>query len=118
MMRSAWECSSIEQIRRELDRIDRELIYTLKQRAEYLRKAAKLADAAGPGCLDALLRMMEQSRAEWAAEDGVPGRVVRGLCRDQWDAAHPDSHGEPRSAASSPNRLHGPIAESVLSVAG
>jgi isochorismate pyruvate lyase len=80
MMRSAWECSNVEQIRRELDRIDRELVCTLKLREEYVRKAHSLARRNSTGSLEQCLPEMIEQRRQWAADDGLSAGRLDALC--------------------------------------
>src|SRR5262245_32386201 len=70
------ECSSLEEVRHEIDRIDRELIASLGRRARYVRAAARFKaseqDVAAP---ERRAAMMVDRRA-WAAEAGLDPDVL------------------------------------------
>ena len=73
------ECSSLEEVRREIDRIDRELIATLGTRARYVQAAARFKaseqDVAAP---ERRAAMMVDRRA-WAAQAGLDPDVIEDL---------------------------------------
>jgi isochorismate pyruvate lyase len=78
----AAECESIEDVRAEIDRIDRQVIALVGKRTEYVRAAARFktseADVRATGRFETMLRQ----RRAWAAEEGLSPDMVEKLYRD------------------------------------
>ena len=72
----------MQEIRAEIDRLDRQVIAAWAERYAYVRAAAKFktneAEVAAP---DRFRAMLEQRRG-WAEEGGLSPDVVEGLYRD------------------------------------
>lgn len=75
-------CQNIEDVRAEIDRIDREIIRAIGERKRYVIAAA--AFKANPGDVAAperFARMLE-ARRQWAAEEQFNPDVIEKLYRD------------------------------------
>jgi isochorismate pyruvate lyase len=81
-MKAPDECSDIQEVREEIDIIDREVIEALSKRFQYVVAAARLktseASVKAPDRFNAML----QQRREWAKEAGLNPDVVEKLYRD------------------------------------
>jgi isochorismate pyruvate lyase len=78
----AAECESIEDVRAEIDRIDRQVIALVGKRAEYVRAAARLKTSeADVRATERFETMLHQRRA-WAAEEGLSPDMIEKLYRD------------------------------------
>jgi isochorismate pyruvate lyase len=81
-MKSPDECSDIQEVREEIDLIDREVIDALSKRFQYVIAAARFktseASVKAPDRFNAML----QKRREWAQEAGLNADVVEKLYRD------------------------------------
>lgn len=80
-MKQADECSSIDDIRTEIDRIDRQIVALIGERAGYVRAAAKFktstADVRAAERFEAMLRQ----RRAWAQERGLDPDMIEKLYR-------------------------------------
>lgn len=81
MIRSPYECSCLEQVRREIDRIDRDIVYSLRLRAEYVEAAAKYKHTDDDVRADERVAQVLADRREWARSDGVSPELVERLYR-------------------------------------
>jgi isochorismate pyruvate lyase len=76
------ECLSLADIRREIDRIDRNIIRAIGERKQYVVAAAAFkttpAEVAAPERFAAML----QARRQWAEEEGLSPDVIEKLYRD------------------------------------
>jgi isochorismate pyruvate lyase len=81
-MKTPAECGSLEEVRREIDRIDRGIIALIAERAGYVHAAARYkateAEVAAPERQSAMLR----SRRAWAAEADLDPDVIEKIYRD------------------------------------
>jgi isochorismate pyruvate lyase len=81
-MRKPGECTSIEDIRAEIDRIDQRIVALIGERAGYVKAAAKfktsVADVKGAERLEAMLSL----RRIWAQTEGVDPDMIEKLYRD------------------------------------
>jgi isochorismate pyruvate lyase len=81
-MKSPDECSDLQEVREEIDLIDREVIDALSKRFQYVIAAARFktseASVKAPDRFNAML----QKRREWAQEAGLNADVVEKLYRD------------------------------------
>jgi isochorismate pyruvate lyase len=75
------QCSSLEDVRREIDRIDRDVIALLGRRIHYVEAAARFKtseqDVAAPERQAAMMR----ERREWAAEAGLDPDLIEDIYR-------------------------------------
>jgi isochorismate pyruvate lyase len=82
MIKRPEECSSIDDIRAEIDRIDRQVVTLVGERAGYVRAAAKFkTNAADVRAAERFEAMLRQRRA-WAEEQGLDPDMVEKLYRD------------------------------------
>ncbi len=70
------ECTSIEEVRAEIDRLDRQIIQALGERFQYVKAIVQFkhseAEIDAPARRDLVLRQ----RRQWAAEVGFPPDAV------------------------------------------
>ncbi len=80
-MKSPAECASLDEVRGEIDRIDRAIVALIGERAGYVHAAARFktseADVAAPERQAAML----QARREWAREADLDPGVIENLYR-------------------------------------
>lgn len=81
MIRSPHECATMDHIRREIDRLDRELIYTLRLRGEYVAAAAEHKRTDQEARSPERVAQVLATRREWAEHDGVSPALVERLYR-------------------------------------
>lgn len=81
-MKPPEACASIEEVRAEIDRIDRAIVALIGERAAYVHAAARFksseAAVAAPERQAAMLR----SRREWADAAGLDPDVIEKMYRD------------------------------------
>jgi isochorismate pyruvate lyase len=76
------DCKDIQEIRNEIDRIDRDIIKSLGNRFAYVKAAAKFkTDETSVKAPERFKAMLEQRRV-WAAEEGLNPEVIEKLYRD------------------------------------
>ena len=75
------ECKSLDEVRGEIDRIDRAIVALLGERAGFVHAAARFkpteADIAAPGRQAAML----QARREWARQEDLDPDFIEGIYR-------------------------------------
>lgn len=82
MNKPAEQCTSLQEIRAEIDRVDRDIIAAFGQRFDYVKAAAKFKTSeARVKAADRFAAMLEQRR-EWAAAEGLNPDVIEKLYRD------------------------------------
>jgi isochorismate pyruvate lyase len=95
------ECTSLGEIRAEIDRIDRSIVESVAQRKRYVVAAARfktnLRDVAAPERFAAML----QERREWAERQGVGPDLIEEMFRAMVThfIAEERAHWEARSGA-------------------
>src|ERR1044071_1601615 len=81
-MPSPSECSSLAEVRAEIDRIDRAIIALIRERAGYVHAAARFkssqADVAAPDRQASMIR----DRRAWAEQAGLDPNIIEKLYRD------------------------------------
>jgi isochorismate pyruvate lyase len=81
-MKPPHECASVEEIRAEIDRLDREVITAWAERFAYVKAIVRFktdeASVRAPERFEAML----QQRRRWAEEGGLDGEVIEKLYRD------------------------------------
>lgn len=82
MKKNADECASLQDIRAEIDRIDREVIAAFSQRFAYVKAATKFKTSQATVKAPDRFAAMLQQRREWAAEEGLNPDVIERLYRD------------------------------------
>ncbi|HBK98745.1 MAG TPA: isochorismate-pyruvate lyase [Microcoleaceae bacterium UBA10368] len=81
-MKAPDECSDIQEVREEIDIIDREVIEALSKRLQYVIAAARFKTSeASVKAPDRFYAMLQQRR-EWAKEAGLNPDVVEKLYQD------------------------------------
>ena len=81
-MKSPDECESLQDIRAEIDRIDREVIAAFGRRFAYVKAAAKFKTSEATVKASDRFAAMLQQRREWAEEEGLNPDVIERLYRD------------------------------------
>lgn len=81
-MKSPNECASLQDIRAEIDRIDREVIAAFGRRFVYVKAAAKFKTSEATVKASDRFAAMLQQRREWAEEEGLNPDVIERLYRD------------------------------------
>jgi isochorismate pyruvate lyase len=76
------ECVSLEDIRAEIDRLDREVIAAFGQRFAYVKAAAKFKTSEATVKASDRVTTMIQQRREWAATEGLNPDVIEKLYRN------------------------------------
>ena len=88
------KCSSLEEVRREIDRLDEEIVRLIGRRAEYVIAAARFktseAHVAAPDRQKAMLAV----RREWAEREGLDPELIEDLYRRlvAWFVNHEMEH--------------------------
>ena len=82
MMKTSEQCSSIQDIRLEIDQIDREIISLIGRRYEYVKAAAKFKTSEENVKASGRVASMLQKRRVWAEEVGLNPDVIEGLYTD------------------------------------
>lgn len=81
-MKAPEECADVQDIRSEIDHIDKEIITLIGRRFEYVKAAAKFktdeTNVKSPERVEAMLR----HRRAWAEEAGLDPDVIEKLYRD------------------------------------
>lgn len=81
-MKSPEDCSTLQDIRFEIDRIDQQIITMLSQRFAYVKAASRFktseTDVQAPERFEAML----QQRRAWAKEAGLNPDAIEKLYRD------------------------------------
>ena len=75
-MKRAAACEHLQEIRQEIDAIDRTIIGLLGQRYEYVQAAAKFKTSAQTVNAEERVKAMMQQRREWATEAGISPEIV------------------------------------------
>jgi isochorismate pyruvate lyase len=76
------ECTGLQDIRAEIDRIDHEVIATLGQRFAYVKAAAKFKTSEESVKASDRFAAMLVQRREWGAAEGLNPDVIERLYRD------------------------------------
>ena len=81
-MKAPEDCASLQEIRAEIDRIDREIIAAFGQRFAYVKAAARFKTSEATVKASDRFAAMLQQRREWAAAEGLNPDVIERLYRD------------------------------------
>ena len=76
------DCSSIQDIRVEIDRLDRQIIALLGTRFEYVKAAAKFKTSETSVKAPARFESMLEQRRIWAEQENLSPDVVENIYRD------------------------------------
>ena len=81
-MKSPVDCNNIEEVRAEIDRLDRQIIETLGERFQYVKAIVRFkhseAEIEAPARRETVLRQ----RRQWAEDVGFPPDVVEEMYRN------------------------------------
>ena len=81
-MRRPEDCESIEDVRRAIDTLDREIIHLIGRRASYVERAAHFKTGEVSVRAPERQRTMLEARRRWAEENGLDPDVIENLYRD------------------------------------
>jgi isochorismate pyruvate lyase len=81
-MKNPDECANIQEVREEIDIIDREVIEALSKRFQYVIAAARFKTSEASVRSSDRFQAMLQQRREWAQESGLNPDVVENIYRD------------------------------------
>ncbi|MCK9414302.1 MAG: chorismate mutase [Prolixibacteraceae bacterium] len=73
------ECTSKEEIRAEIDRLDRQIIDLFAERLQYVRAIVKFKQTADDIVAKARYDEVISSRGQWAAEKGLSAEVFESI---------------------------------------
>ena len=81
-MKNSDDCSSMEDIRSEIDRIDRQIIAAFGERFSYVKAASKFKTSEFSVKAPQRFEAMLQQRRAWAEYEGLNPDVIEKLYRD------------------------------------
>lgn len=81
-MKQPKECTNIQEIRDEIDLIDRQIITAIGKRFEYVKAASKFKTSETSVKAPERFKSMLQQRRVWAEEEGLNPDVIEKLYRD------------------------------------
>jgi isochorismate pyruvate lyase len=81
-MKRPEECSSIDDVRAEIDHIDRQIVALIGERAGYVQAAAKFKTSAVDVKAAERFEAMLRQRRDWAEERGLDPDMIAKLYRD------------------------------------
>ncbi|MBE2274953.1 MAG: chorismate mutase [Rhodobacteraceae bacterium] len=99
-MKQPSDCTTMADIRAEIDRLDEELVRLFAARAGYIDRAAQIkAEVDLPARIDARVEEVVQNVRRHAATHGLPPDLVEKLWRRliDWSIAREESHLGPDS---------------------
>lgn len=80
-MKAPEDCESLDDVRAEIDRLDREVLRLWGQRSGYVRAAARFKTSEASVAAPERFRAMLQQRRQWAADEGLSPEVVESIYR-------------------------------------
>ncbi len=84
-MKEPEECSDMQEIRAEIDYIDRQIVAAIGQRFKYVKAASKFKTSENSVKAPERLKSMLRQRRLWAEEEGLNPAVVENLYQDLVD---------------------------------
>ncbi len=84
-MKSPGECTTIEEVRSEIDRIDRTLIEIIAQRRDYVHAVMQFKRNETDVHAHDRQRQVASTRRSWAEEEGLSPDMIEGLFRAMVD---------------------------------
>ncbi|MBX3052400.1 MAG: chorismate mutase [Caldilineaceae bacterium] len=84
-MKTPDECRTIEEVRSEIDRIDRSMIEIIAQRRAYVHAVMQFKSSAQDVHAHERQRQMLAVRRQWAAEHALSPEMVEGIFRSLVD---------------------------------
>jgi isochorismate pyruvate lyase len=82
MIKKAFECENISEIRTEIDAIDKEIVGLLGQRFEYVKAASKFKTSETSVKAPERFKAMLEQRRVWASEEGLNADAIEKLFKD------------------------------------
>lgn len=80
-MKRPEDCESVEEVRRAMDALDREVIVLLGRRARYVEAASRFKSSEQSVRAPERQRAMLAERRHWAPENGLDPDVIEGVYR-------------------------------------
>jgi isochorismate pyruvate lyase len=81
-MKAPESCESLEEVRAEIDRIDRAIVALIGERAGYVHAAARFKDSEAAVAAPDRQASMFRARREWAQAADLDPDVIEKLYRD------------------------------------
>jgi isochorismate pyruvate lyase len=81
-MKAPESCESLEEVRAEIDRIDRAIVALIGERAGYVHAAARFKDSEAAVAAPDRQASMFRARREWAQAADLDPDVIERLYRD------------------------------------
>ncbi|MCU0425543.1 MAG: isochorismate lyase [Candidatus Kapabacteria bacterium] len=81
-MKTPEQCESIQDIRTEIDRRDRQIIALLGERLRYVRAASQFKTSEASVRAVERVRNLLQDRRTWAVEEGLDPEIIEKMYRD------------------------------------
>jgi isochorismate pyruvate lyase len=82
MKMDAEDCASLEEVRAQIDRIDRQIVSLIGERAHYVKAAAGFKESEHAVSAPERFAAMLQARRQWAAELGISPDIIETIYRD------------------------------------
>jgi isochorismate pyruvate lyase len=76
------QCATLEEVRAEIDRIDRGIVEAIGKRRRYVMAAAKFKSSASAVAAPERFARMLETRRQWAAEEHLNPDAIEKLYRD------------------------------------
>jgi isochorismate pyruvate lyase len=80
-MASSEDCNSLQQVRREIDRIDREIMERIGQRARYVEVTARFKTGEMHVAAPRRQAAMLAEKRQWAGREGLDPAVIEDIYR-------------------------------------
>ena len=81
-MKTPAECGSLDEVRAEIDRLDRAIVGLIGQRAGYVHAAARFKESEEAVAAPERRASMLRARRGWAEEEDLDPDVIEKLYRD------------------------------------
>src|SRR5437764_8267249 len=81
-MKTPAECGSLDEVRAEIDRLDRAIVALIGERAGYVHAAARFKESEEAVAAPERQASMLQARRRWAEEADLDPDVIEKLYRD------------------------------------
>ena len=82
LMKNATACENMEEIRGEIDQLDKQVINLIGQRFKYVQAAAKFKKDENSVKAPERFKSMLEKRREWAIQEGLSPDVIEKMFRD------------------------------------
>lgn len=81
-MKAPHECYNIQEIRLEIDRIDRDIIKLIGKRLEYVKAASEFKADENSVKAPERFKSMLQQRRDWAEAEGLKADTIENIYRE------------------------------------